>query len=481
MNIFITTLKCMNTIDKFCEKFANKIIWVSITIYILVFSYICGLKYYSYGYYDFDFASDVIVYWNSIHGKLLYYPFMDQVIFGCHLYLIIFLILPIYTLFQHPLTVLFLQSLFLGLAAYPLYILAKYKINKTFALGVSLAYLFYPSLGYINLFETHFDSFTIFFLFFALYYFEKEKFKKFLIFVFLTLSCKENVSLVIFMFGIYALLRKRSKKWILVPLILGAAWFFLALKLVIPYFAKDVKLYQEGFIYSIFYQHLGRNMFEMTKTILQHPIIVARFALRPRKILYLFQLFFPTGLVGIFSPAVLSMTLPIFMQNLLSLSETHAQIYYQYVAMLIPFIFSSVIFTFKKFLNYEKIYPKRNKLLIIFLIFPILGGFILKAPQFYFIRYIKVYQITDWAKEKERLVNMIPKDASVIATFQFLPHLAHRHNLYSMHFVSNGFKMHTNVKYEPPSNLEYALIDFNEPLMIGSFFSPRLRIISVLF
>lgn len=459
----------MEKLEKFCDKFADKLIWIFITAYVVLFGYLCFLKYVSFSYLDWDFASDVIVLWNSIHGKLFYYPFLEQLIFGAHLFLIIVLLIPIYALFQHPLTLLFLQSLFLGLAAYPLYILAKLKLDKTFALLIAAGYLLYPSLGYINLFETHFEIYEIFFLFFALYYFEKGLFVKFLVFIFLALTCKENVSLVVFMFGIYALLRKRPRKWVLAPFALGLVWFFLAIKLIIPYFAKDVKLYQEGFIFSIYYKHLGKNIFDMSRTIIMHPLAIAKYAFTQTKILYLFQLFLPTAFLGFLSPAVLLITVPIFMQNLLSSAPTHAAIYFQYVALLIPFIFASTIYGCSKLLNCKSL-QNRGIALAGFLVIVIISGIFLEAPQLYFTRYIKAYQINEFIKEKDKMLRLIPKDASVIATFQFLPKLAHRYDLYSMHLVSSGFKMYTNIEYKPPSNLEYALIDFNEPLMLGSFF-----------
>ncbi|MDP2923143.1 MAG: DUF2079 domain-containing protein [Candidatus Omnitrophota bacterium] len=462
----------MKLIEEFCEKFADYLIWIFIFIYVFIFNYICFLKYNSFSYYDWDFASDVIVYWNSVHGKLLYYPFLEQIIFGAHLYLIIFLIIPIYAIFQHPLTVLFLQTIFLGIAAYPLYLLAKLKLNKTFALAVSLVYLLYPPLGYINLFETHFDAFTIFFFSFALYFFEKDDFKKFLIFIFLAISCKENVSLVILMFGIYALFKKKTKKWIFIPPLLGITWFFLSVKVIIPFFAREAKSYQEGFMFSVHFQHLGRNIFEMIKTMFTHPVLVSKFALTKRKQIYLLQLFLPTSFLGILSPLALLIALPIFMQNLLSSFTSHAMIYFQYVALLIPFIFNSTINGLARLLNFKSL---RHKQLVLtgFLLIAIFSGVHLNAPQLYLGRYIKIYKIDEIAKEKDKLVRMIPKDASVIATFQFLPKLSHRHDLYSMHFISTGYKMYTKVKYESPINLEYALIDFNEPLMIGSFFPPQ--------
>ena len=461
------------SIDKFFDKWANKLIWISIGTYVAVFTALCFYKYFSFKYYDWDFASDVSVLWNSVHGKLLYYPFLEENIFGAHLYLINFLIIPIYFLFQTPLTLLFLQSLFFGLAAYPLYLLAKLKVSKTVALGISAAYLLYPSVGFINLFETHPDIYQIFFLFFAIYFFEKENFRNFMIFVVLALCCKENVSFVIFMFGFYAALRKRSLKWVLAPLILGASWFLLAVKLVIPHFAKDAKLYQEGFIFSVYYRHLGSTMSEMVKTIVMHPVAVARFALTPPKLAYIFQLFVPVAFFSLFSPGFLLMTIPIFMQNLLSSVATHSRINYQYVATLIPFIFASAVFAFKNLLHHKTFFLKRHILLGIVLSFSIGSAFALGAPQVYFLKYFSACKFRDLERAKTHLVHEVPNGASVIATFQFLPRLANRYDLYSLHFVATGFKMYTNARYVPPQNLEYALIDFNEPLMISSFFPPE--------
>lgn len=462
----------MKKVDEFFRKFADSLVWIFISAYIVAFGSLCFLKYRSFGYFDWDLASDAIVLWNSVHGKLMYYPFLEQSIFGAHLYLIIFFILPIYAVFQSPLTLLFLQSAFLGLAAFPLYLLARTKLNKTFSLSLVVAYLLYPSVGYINLFEAHFEIYEIFFLFCALYYFEKKNFKWFMIFIFLTLFCKENAGLVVFMLGIYALVRRRSKKWVLAPLMLGGVWFFAAVKIVIPHFAKDAELYQEGFMFSFYYSHLGNNMLEMVKTIVLHPVRTALYALTPGKMLYLFQLFLPIGFLGLLSPSALLPAIPIIMQNLLSSAPTHPSIYFQYVVLLIPFVFLSVIQAFDKLLRNKFVIEHQAGLLSCFMGCVVFSGIYLQAPQFNFARHVSWYQTGDYSREKEGLVEAIPKDSSVIATFQFLPKLANRRDLHSVHLVSMGYKMYTNIRYEPPVGLEYALIDFNEPLMIAALFPP---------
>lgn len=463
----------MERIDKFCQKWAKHLLWVFILSYILVFGYLCFLKYHSFNYLDWDLASDVIVLRNSVHGKLLYYPFLEQIIFGAHLYLIIFLFLPLYALFQTPLTLLFLQSIFLGLAAWPLYLLARSRLNQTFSLSIAIAYLLYPSVGYMNLFETHFDIYEIFFLFFALYYFEKENFRRYLVFIALTLFCKENASLTVSMLGIYAWIRKRPQKWVLFPLLSGVAWFLLSVKLIIPHFAKDAGLYQGGFIFSHYYKHLGSNLFEMAKTVVLHPVSTALFAFTPPKITYILQLFVPAGLLGLFSPLALLPVIPVFMQNLLSAAHNHSLIYYQYTALLIPFIFFSVIHSFAKLLRYKLVIRNQAVLLCCFFGFVVFSGIYLQAPQFNIMRRMRSYSVDDISRQKDKLIKAVPPGSPVIATFQFLPKLTNRQDLYSMHLIAMGYKMYTKIRYEPPKKLEYALIDFNEPLMLRAFFPPQ--------
>ncbi len=462
----------MQKLEGFCQKFAQRLLWAFISVYILIFSGLSFLKYQSFSYYDWDLASDAIVLWNSLHGEFLYYPFLEQSILGAHLYLISIFILPIYALFQSPLTLLFLQSIFLGLGASPLYLLARCKLNATFALAVVVVYLLYPSLGFINLFESHFEIYEIFLLFFALYYFEKEKFKKFLIFALLALFCKENASLAVFGLGIYAGFRRRSQKWIWTPLLIAGGWFILSLKVIIPYFAKDAVFYQGGFMFSSYYKHLGSNLGEMVKTVFLHPQTTLNLAFEPRKLIYLCQLFLPIGFLGLFSPLSLVPAVLVFGQNLLSAVPTHASIRYQYVALLIPFIFLSLIQALNRILRWKLVFKLKGILLLALFGFVTSAGLYLEAPQFNLVGHIFEYWPKDEAREKERLIAAIPKNASVLATFQFLPKLANRIHLYSLHLIAVGYRMYTSIRYQPPENLEYALIDFNEPLLVSVFLPP---------
>ena len=72
---------------------------------------------------------------------------------------------------------------------------------------------------------------------------------------------------------------------------------------------------------------------------------------------------------------------------------------------------------------------------------------------------------------KERLIARIPDSASTVATFEFLPRLANRRDLYSLHHAYMGFHTLSDKKYALAQDVEYAVIDFNDWLTFSGFYS----------
>jgi uncharacterized membrane protein len=62
------------------------------------------------------------------------------------------------------------------------------------------------------------------FLLFSFYFFVKDRWWLYLLFLILSLSFKEHMSLLAVMYGLYALYLKRSWRWVLVPIVMGVAW-----------------------------------------------------------------------------------------------------------------------------------------------------------------------------------------------------------------------------------------------------------------
>ena len=165
------------------------LLWAFIFLYVFYFGLISVIKLNSFAFYDFDLAVHDLSVWNILHGSIfnsiLNIPFL-----GNHMNVILFFIAPVYLIFNHPLTLLFLQTLSLGLTALPLYLLSRKILNESWGLLIVIIYLFYPALSYTNLYEFHPTVFATFFLTAAFYYYELKSFNKFMLFSLLSCFCQ---------------------------------------------------------------------------------------------------------------------------------------------------------------------------------------------------------------------------------------------------------------------------------------------------
>lgn len=436
---------------------------VSALSYALFFSLICILKYRAYSYYDFDLALNAQKCWSILQGNpsssILGIP-----IWGNSLELISFPIAAIYAVFPSSVTLLVLQSFMVALGAIPLYLLAREKVSNPLALGVVFSYLLNPCLWYANLFEFHLLTIALPFLIFSFYYLEKERFIPFAVFTLLALLCRADIALIIFMLGIYALLRRKSYTFSVFALMLSAVWIIVGVLVIIPSFRGSVR-------YDLFYGHLGGDFPEIFKNIFLHPLSVLKFILTPLNARFLFHVLFPVCFLSL--PAVKELSILIFplLQHLISLRGTEHTIYFHYTAPLIPFVYISAIFGLQKLLKIKFIAAlRKNFLCFVFVSFSLFANF-WYGPLGTIDEYAHDLIKKDfYDEERDRLVQTIPKDAPVVSTFRFLPGLANRGELYSFHYIYSGRRTLSLEKgHQTPEHVTYALLDFTSPLMVGSF------------
>jgi len=452
-----------NCVASVKEDVKNRIVWLLITAYILCFGYLSFLKYQSFGYQDFDLAVYGQALWNILHGSI-YSSILGIDFLGNHAGFIVFLIAPVYFVFRSPLTLLLIQSISLGIAAYPIYLIAKKELNRDIGLAIVFIYLIYPVLGYVNLFEFHPQTLAIPFLILTYYYFEKENFKMFVIFMSLSLICQENISLIIALFGIYAFFIKKDIKWLLTPFLIGIAWFYIMVFKIIPYFNKDI------IDFISIYNHIGSSLPEALGSIILHPIKIIKIMFKWQKIVYLLQIFLPVSFLPLFDLRIFIIA-PIFVQHLLSLRPSEYNINTHYAAELIPFIFISTIYGIKRILSFDRL--KTGAIRRFFILFILVTGVVSSVclgPQSRLIKYSRDFKkdISDYIKQN--FVNKIPEEAGVVSTFEFLPKLSNRDYLYSFHHVVSGFYTLSNKPYVLPENAEYALLDFNDSLTFDSYY-----------
>ena len=344
--------------------------------------------------------------------------------------------------------------------AWFVYRLGLRLLDADFALALAFAYLLYPALPFVALFEFHPVTLAVFFLLGALEAFERQSLRLFLVFLCLALVCQEDVALAVAALGIYGLLRRRPLAWVLIPLGLGISWFCVSIFILMP-------RWNPGTInFYLLYSHLGKTPQEIFGFILLHPLKTVSLMLEgaDRK-RFILNLLAPLGFLPFLDPKSFFLTLPGFLEQLLSRRESQHLLRYHYAALLIPFVFFAAMQGLNRFLRISYIAARRRTLQILLIGLAFFSTAIMGS--------LRILQ--DTVKEtrpdildakRHHLIGSIPSDASVVATFGFLPHLAHRRNLYSLHYLFKGSYTLSDKPYAFSKELGLLLIDLNDPLTL---------------
>jgi uncharacterized membrane protein len=347
----------------------DKIQWVlfaGITVYTLIFSYFTILKHYSFdsGAYDLGIYEQML--WNTIHNGKLFWMAPDPVnptgfFFGTHFSPILFLILPIYFLYQTTETLLVLQSFVLALGALPLYWLARDELKSKIAgLVFALAYLLYAPMHGVNWFDFHTQAFIPLFFNLAFYFFIKKQWRKYLICTILVLSVNEAMPGMIIAMGIYGIWTRRQSireylanqktlfddKTALISfstIILGVVWFIIARKII-----NSINPALPFTMWSEFGTDLPAIIINMiTNPLHTFEIMLGRDLID--KFFFIIELFLPLLFLSFLDPPSVFITLPWIVMSFLSNIPTYiTPIGYQYPAHILSIIFVSAIFGFQR-------------------------------------------------------------------------------------------------------------------------------------
>ena len=476
----------------FFNRYGLIIVCIFAFIYIIIYGYISYNKYQSFSYYDYDLAIFNQVSWNTLHGNFMYSTIREGVyekdgvqkriglFFKEHATPVILVFLPVYAVFQSPLTLLTLQTLFLGIASIPLFFIVKRQLHAGWGVMFALLYFLYPALGYINLFEFHTTCFVPFFILLAFHLYLKKSYLPYIIFLLLAMFCKEDISIIVFMFGVYAMVdfaRKKQMrqglKWAIPPMVAGLIWAILIYKVISP------MLNAKGYVFGEFFRAMGGNFGGIIKTAITKPVYTLKFIFKVKppminKPLYLVQIFIPLLFTSFLSPLLLLIIIPQLFLYLASSKPTPSTIYFQYTASIIPVIFISAVNGIR-WLD-SKICWRRNWVIPAAIL--VLAGFIscfiwgtqfrLFSKDWVFVsaqttgKYNRIIQSDHRDEIRQHMVDLIPKDASVVSMFRFLAKLSSRARVYSLHPIYSGVEDVTGIPYIPPDNIQYVLIDYED-------------------
>lgn len=328
---------------------------------------------------DMDSAIELNVLYNSVSGdiKRFFFSSVQQEYFLFdHLnltfvfYILAFWFNPTRSMYY------FMHGITLAIGALPLYKISKMKLNsEVFAFLISILFIFNPmSISFLKgcLIAIRTYS-TIPFLLFTWYFYERKKFGLFAIFIFLSVFTKENIGPLAIMMGLYFLYREKEGKWGFTAIAAGAvvlSIYITALLLsTLPHSGLRV-------IYSkVLEMHFRTDL---------DPFYAIR--LIPNRLSYLTNIFSLFGFVPLLGAEILVIAIPTFIENLMysySYTTIGMDIWIKNNAILVPFLFISIVYGLKRVgeISKIKILPKISKLFV-----PLLLIFLLSNFALFFIR-----------------------------------------------------------------------------------------------
>ncbi|UCH31429.1 MAG: DUF2079 domain-containing protein [Candidatus Bathyarchaeota archaeon] len=437
------------------------VIYLMILVYTILFSYFTILKHQAFSSFAWDFGISHQALSTTLNNGRLFYYTPEQFFnpsgcyFGLHFSPILFLLLPVYALYQMPETLFVFQSFIIALGALPLYLYAKNRFNsKLVAVSFSLLYLLYPPLQGANWFDFHVQSFLPLFFFSAMYCLETEKWIKYFAFIILALMVAENVSLIVFFIGLYGILKYRSNlfgmlkqrkfpdKKILVMLTtmsLAIIWLLIARWIQNTFFPIN-PAFSSYYRATDYWSVLGikGDPISMPLYIILNPLRMLQALVYDAYLKFLFLILtFGSLLFLPITSSMLLITLPFLGPALLSNNDKFYVVGIHYPLYYIPFLFLAAIAGMHQIhnLTYSKIIGKIKNMLVIMSIFslfasplsPLLLTSTTSIPHFseYSIPNIGNHEIT-----LQETIALVPQNASVLTQNNIFPHFSGRINAY---------------------------------------------------
>ncbi len=480
-------------------------VWALVVCYAVLFSWLSLTRHWALGTLAYDLGNVNQAFWNTVHGRPLYFTNWRGVELNLatdnrlamHVEPIYLLLAPVYWLWQRPETILVLQTVILALGAWPVYWLARERLESELA-GVAFAavYLLFPGLEAANLWEFHAVALAAPLLLFAFYYGQARRWGLFWLFALLAMATKEEVPLTAALIGLYLALRGflagarlpgveapagrtgdpgnrrqprgREDGWrarLRRPAVLhGAAlvgvaalWFAVAVFVVVPHFQGS------GSPYLKYYSDMGEGAGGIAKAALADPVGTLKKLLAARNLLYLRDLYTPVGFLSLLSPLTMAFSAPDLLINLLSDHEPmHFVEKYHYVAPLLPGIMISAVLG-ASWLARQATRLLRTRVAWSALILTA-GVLILTGYYHHYHGYTPLarafapYEVTAHDRLVEEIAREIPGDAAVSAQPNLNPHVSGRKTLYRFPYIGDAEYILVDVSTLENVSSQYDLI-----------------------
>jgi uncharacterized membrane protein len=448
----------MGFIEKTLKHRSRLSVAAAILAYTVVMSWYTVSKHNSFSTYAWDLGIFDQSFWTTVNLGMVFYNTCEQHLvesgsfFGVHFSPILFLLVPFYYLHQSPVTLLVLQSLILGLSAYPIYLIAKTRLPEETAAALAMIYLLNPALHGVNSYDFHVQSTLPLIFNYLLLYTLRWDTKRMVAASILALSVQEQVVVVMLSYVAFLVVHRtlRGARWrekaairgeitpILAVLAATVIWWAMSSSVLHHYNPDVPKHLMAGQNFAIL--EVGSPA-EVPLRVLTDPGKAFRAVSYDwfDKNVYALSLFTPTLFLGFLSPATLIPAAPWFAVSALSNYPPYYRLGFQYPALVLPFIYVSLVMglerlsTSLKEENSVSLRAAVKGLLVVGVascvalspLSPFTDGFSLSPA------YIKP-AAGERSRRLTEMLALIPPEASVLTQDNVFPHVSGRLDAYVM-------------------------------------------------
>lgn len=423
---------------------------------------------FQYGTFDLAFYAQGL--W--LAGKGLWHvSLLDVPLMGNHQDPIVFLALPFYKIWSHPMLLVIAQTLLLATMPFTGWRIARHlEFGPQASMWLGLATLLAPATGFIALHEFHPEALTAPLILLMIEGRMKQRPGLFWLSFILVLACKESMGLLLAWMSLvyYFLERERDREWRvnwnIIPGCVAFGWFLLCVLFIGP------SLNGGRVDFIGLYSHLGDSAGGILGGFVTHPSKGAGAlwnGLTGGNLAW--GTLVPFLLLPLLRPRWIIMAAPIFLQHLLSWRQSEWSIHFHYAAPLLPLLWMGAAETGSALFWRDAV-----------------AGWITVACvvcQLWFGPIKRVWNTATgaghalWAKEwKSAMLVAVPKDASVTAGLPYLSHLTNRERLYSLHHVLKGLNTLSHAEYKPPTGVDAVVMDIADHATFdpsAGFFHPQ--------
>jgi uncharacterized membrane protein len=387
--------------------------------------------------------------WLLAHGKSSFDTVRGLGYFAENVNLISLAFVPFYWLGAGPHFLIVVHTAAVGAGAVPLWLIARDRLASPWvALSLPVAYLLYPTVGYLCWWGYHPDSLAILPLLLAWWFALRRRWVAYAACAVVAMACKEDAALAVLGLGAALLLwpaagpggrrpaaeagdrglaahragryRMSPTRWVgLASMAVGLAWFEICTRVILP-----ANNFGQPPFYSSFFPALGSTPAQVIRTALRHPSRVWHLARLPDRTRYYLQIFAPVGFLVVLALPAFLVALPQLGINVVDQGEAGATITSQYSSLVTVGVMVATVEALG-FLHRHRAGLARAACVVMVaasVVSTVAWGITPVGRQFH----LWWPSSNPFSSEINQALRLVPATAGVAVSYNITPHVTHR-------------------------------------------------------